>query len=50
MGKEMTPEAAKNIALQKKQAIASAEKAVEKAEEQLKAAKKGLAVAKRENA
>lgn len=49
MGKEMTKEAAKNIALQKKQAIASAEKAVEKAKEQLEAAKAGLAQAKKEN-
>lgn len=49
MGKEMTPEAARNIALQKKQAIESAEKAVEKAKAQLEAAKLGLAQAKKEN-
>lgn len=50
MGKEMTPEAEREIARQKKQAIASAERAVEKAKEQLKAAEKGLAMAKKENA
>lgn len=50
MGKEMTPEAARNIALQQKQAIESAEAKVQRAEEDLKAAKKALAVAKKENA
>lgn len=49
MGKEMTKEAAKNIALQQKQAIESAEKAVEKAKEQLKAAELSLKVALKEN-
>lgn len=49
MGKTMTPEAKKNIAAQKAQAIESAERAVEKAKAQLKAAEKGLAQAKKEN-
>lgn len=49
MSKVMTPEAAKNIALQKKQAIESAQAAVDKAKEQLKAAELALKVAKKEN-
>jgi hypothetical protein len=49
MSKEMTKEAARNIALQKKQAIASAEKAVAKAKEQLEAAELALKVALKEN-
>lgn len=47
--KEMTEEAARNIALQQQQAIASAEAKVQRAEEEMKAAKLALAVAKEEN-
>lgn len=45
----MTPEAAKNIALQKKQAIEAAELKVQLAKDDLKAAEQALAVAKKEN-